>query len=208
MIGLLNGPLSVLLLDIGLKLGANRLPYDLPLHPKLVHLTLGLFIIAVTFDIAGNLFPLEFPLFKTFGVTAVRAGFYDVGWYNLLAAAVITVFTVAAGFFEIMLADTSSAQISAWGLSISTTMILHGLSGVLLLGAIAGITVWRGFQRYVWRKESARQVQWSYLLVGVIMFGLLFAQGTLGAQLGSKFGVHNTAVGLLRQGQNPSEVLR
>jgi uncharacterized membrane protein len=208
MIGLLNGPLSVLLLDIGLKLGANRLPYDLPLHPNLVHLTLGLFIIAVTFDIAGNLFPLELPLFKAFGVTAARAGFYDVGWYNLLAAAVITVFTVAAGFFEIMLADPSSAQISAWGLSISTTMILHGLSGVLLLGAIAGITVWRGFQRYVWRKESARQVQWSYLLVGVIMFGLLFAQGTLGAQLGSEFGVHNTAVGLLKQGQNPSEVLR
>jgi uncharacterized membrane protein len=208
MTGLLNGPLSTLLLDIGLKLGANRLPYDLPLHPKLVHFTLGLFIIAVIFDIAGNLFALEFPLFKAFDITVIRAGFYDVGWYNLLAAAVITIFTVAAGFFEIMLADTSSSQVSAWGFSVRTTMILHGLSGVLLLGAIAGVTVWRGFQRYLWRKESPRQVQWSYLLVGVAMFGLLFAQGTLGAHLGSDFGVHNTAAGLLRQGQNPNEVLR
>jgi uncharacterized membrane protein len=208
MIRLLSAPLSDLLLDVGLKLGPNRLPYELPLHPKLVHLTLGLFIIAVIFDIAGNLFPLESPLFKAFDVTAIRPGFYDVGWYNLLAAAVITVFTVAAGFFEIMLADTSSTQVSAWGLGIRSTMILHGLSGVLLLGAIIGITVWRGFQRYVWRKESPRQVQWSYLLVGVVMFGLLFAQGTLGSHLGSEFGVHNTAAGLLRQGQNPNEVLR
>jgi uncharacterized membrane protein len=197
-----------LFLDMGLKLGANRLPYELPLHPKLVHLTLGLFIIAVIFDIAGNLFPLERPLFKVFAITAVRSGFYDVGWYNLLAAAVITVFTVAAGFFEIMLADASATRLSAWGFSLSTTMILHGLSGILLLGAIAGMTVWRGFQRYRWRRESPRQVQWSYLLVGIIMFGLLFVQGTLGAQLGDEFGIHNTAVGLLRQGQNPSEVLK
>ena len=200
--------MNLLLLDVGFKLGANGLPYELPLHPKLVHLTLGLFIIAVIFDIAGNLFPLERPLFKVFAVTAIRSGFYDVGWYNLLAAAIITVFTVAAGFFEIMLADASATQLSAWGLSASATMILHGLSGILLLGAIVGMTVWRGFQRYRWRKESPRQVQWIYLLVGIVMFGLLFVQGTLGAQLGDEFGVHTTAAGLLRQGQNPGEVLK
>lgn len=197
-----------LFLEVGLKLGANGLPYTVPLHPKLVHLTLGLFIIAIIFDIAGNLFPLERPLFKVFSLTALRSGFYDVGWYNLLAAAVITVFTVAAGFFEIMLADRSTNQLSAWGLNINITMILHGLGGILLFGAIAGMAVWRGFQRYRWRRDSPRQVQWSYLLVGVVMFGLLFAQGTLGAQLGDEFGVHNTAVGLLRQGQNPGEVLK
>lgn len=200
--------MNSLLLDIGLNLGANGLPYQLPIHPTLVHLTLGLFIIAVIFDIAGNLFPLERPLFKVFAITAIRSGFYDVGWYNLLAAAVITIFTVAAGFFEIMLADRSATKLSAWGLSISHTMILHGFSGILLLGVMIGMTVWRGFQRYLWRKESPRQVQWSYLLVGLIMFGLLFVQGTLGAQLGDEFGVHNTAAGLLRQGENPAEVFK
>lgn len=200
--------MNMLLLAVSLTLGANQLPYELPLHPTLVHLTLGLFIIAILFDLAGNLFPLERPLFKVFAVTALRSGFYDVGWYNLLAAAVITVFTVAAGFFEIMLAVAPATQLSAWGLSASTTMLLHGLSGILLLGAIAGMAVWRGFQRYRWRKELPRQVQWSYVLAGVVMFGLLFAQGTLGGQLGDEFGIHNTAAGLLRQGQNPSEVLK
>lgn len=200
--------MNFLLLGVGLKLGANRLPYELPLHPTLVHLTLGLFIVAVIFDIAGNFFPIERPLFKVFAVTAIRSGFYDVGWYNLLAASIITVFTVAAGFFEIMLADASATQLSAWGLSVTATMILHGLGGILLLGVIVGMTVWRGFQRYHWRKEVPRQVQWSYLLVGIVIFGFLFAQGTLGAQLGDEFGVHNTAAGLLRQGQNPGEVLK
>ena len=198
----------LLLNQLGWELGANGLPYALPLHPKLVHLTLGLFIIAVIFDIAGNLFPLERPLFKVFSVTALRSGFYDVGWYNLLAASIVTVFTAAAGFFEIMLANPPTDIKSAWGLSASTTMILHGLSGILLLGAIAGMAVWRGFQRYRWRKDRPRQVQWSYLIVGVVMFGVLFAQGTLGAQLGDEFGVHNTSAGLLRQGQNPNEVLK
>ncbi len=200
--------MNSLVLDVGLKLGANGLPYALPLHPTLVHLTLGLLIIAFIFDIAGNFFEIERPLFKAFSVTALRSGFYDVGWYNLLGTAVITLFTVAAGFFEIMLADSSATHLSAWGLSISSTMILHGLSGILLLGAIVGMTVWRGFQRYRWRRESPRQVQWSYLLAGVMMIGLLFVQGTLGAQLGDEFGVHNTAAGLLRQGQNPGEVLK
>jgi uncharacterized membrane protein len=190
------------------KLGANDLPYGLPVHPMLVHLTLGLFIVAVLFDMAGNLFPLKRPLFKIFDITALRSGFYAVGWYNLLAAAAITVLTVAFGFFELMLADTSVTKLSDWGLSVRTTMTLHGLAGILLLGAILGMAVWRGLQRYRWRKDSPREVQWSYLFAGIAMFGLLFVQGTLGAHLGDDFGVHNTAAGLLRQGQNPNEALK
>ena len=32
------------------QLGANGLPYALPIHPNLVHLTLGLFIVAIAID--------------------------------------------------------------------------------------------------------------------------------------------------------------
>ena len=87
------------------QLGTNGLPYAIPIHPNLVHLTLGLFIVAIGFDIVGVLFPLEKPVFKVLAIPATRSNFFDVGWYNILAAAVVTFFTVAAGFYEIMLVD-------------------------------------------------------------------------------------------------------
>jgi len=194
--------------QLGSKLGANALPYEFPIHANLVHLTLGLFIIAIMFDIAGTLFPLEKPLLKFLALTAIRSGFYDVGWYNLLAAAVITFFTVAAGFFEIMLANPPANMKSAWGLEAAPTMLLHGVGGVFLLMAIVLMTVWRGFQRYIWREDKVRQVQWSYLAVGIAIMGVLYIHGTLGAQMGDEFGIHNTAAGLLRQGRNPNLLLK
>ncbi|WNZ48470.1 DUF2231 domain-containing protein [Leptolyngbya boryana CZ1] len=190
-----------------LNLGANNLPHSVPIHLQFVHMTLGLFIIAIIFDIAGTLFPLEKPIFKFFGLTALRSSLFTVGWYNLFAAAVITFFTVAAGFFELFLA-TPPPGTSAWGLSAGTTMLIHGVAGVFILTAIVGMTLWRGLQRYRWRRSARREVQWSYLLVGIAMLGILFIHGTLGAQLGDEFGIHNTAANLVRQGQNPNLVLK
>ncbi|MFN6465617.1 MAG: DUF2231 domain-containing protein [Nostoc sp. DedVER02] len=179
--------------QLRLRLGANGLPYEIPIHPQLVHLTLGLFIVAILFDIAGVLFSLEKPIFKFLGLATIRSSFFDVGWYNLIAAAAITFFTVAAGFFELLLANPLVDQKSAWGLSPGWTMLLHGLGGVLLLAIIVAMTVWRGLQRYRWRKDASRQVQWSYLLAGIAMLGILFVHGTLGAHLGEEFGIHVTA---------------
>jgi len=36
----------------------------------------------------------------------------------------------------------------------------------------------------------------------------MFAQGTLGAQMGSQFGIHTTAADLLRQGKSPNVLLK
>ncbi|MHC5611502.1 MAG: DUF2231 domain-containing protein [Nostoc sp.] len=199
---------SQLIEQLGLKLGANGLPYEIPMHPQLVHLTLGLFIIAVLFDIAGTFFPIEKPIFKFLGLPAIRAGLFDVGWYNLLAAATLTFFTVAVGFFELLLANPPVNEKSAWGLSAPLTMLLHGLGGVFLLGIIVAMTVWRGLQRYRWRKDSVRQVQWSYLLLGIVILGILYVHGTLGAQLGEEFGIHVTAAKLLQEGTNPDLLLK
>jgi uncharacterized membrane protein len=187
--------------------GANGLPYTVPIHPNLVHLTLGLFIAAIAFDLVGVMFPVQKPVFKFLAIPATRSGLFDVGWYNMLAAAVITFFTVAAGFYEILLADPPTDTVSAWGLGMMDTMIWHGLGGVLLLGLIVGMTVWRGFQRYVWREDRGQQVQWSYLLAGLGIFALMFVHGTLGAHLGGEFGVHVSADRLLRMGQDPNAVL-
>ncbi|BAY11300.1 DUF2231 domain-containing protein [Calothrix sp. NIES-2098] len=189
--------------SLGLRLGANGLPYEIPIHPQLVHLTLGLFIIGIIFDIAGAIFLIERPIFKFLGLTAIRSGFFDVGWYNLLAAAVVTFFTVAFGFFELLLANPLVEKKTAWGLSPGLTMLLHGLGGVLLLAIIVAMTVWRGLQRYRWRKDASRQVQWSYLLAGIAILGILYVHGTLGAQLGEELGIHVTAAKLIQEGTNP-----
>lgn len=186
------------------QLGVNGLPYVVPIHPNLVHLTLGLFIVAIAFDIVGVLFPLEKPLFKFLAIPATRSNFFDVGWYNMLAAAIITFFTVAAGFYEILLAEPPADVKSAWGLQAMETMLWHGVGGVVLLLLIVGMTVWRGFQRFLWRRDMARQVQWTYLIAGVGIFGLMFVHGTLGAQLAAEFGVHISADRLLRLGENPN----
>ncbi len=194
--------------QLGDQLGANGLPYPIPIHPNLVHITLGLFIIAIAFDIAGVLFPLEKSILKFLAIDAVRSNFFDVGWYNVVAAAIVTFFTVAAGFYEMMLATPPADVISPWGLKAMPTMLWHGVGGVLLLAMMVGMAVWRGFQRFVWRKDNARQVQWSYVLTGVLILGIMFVHGTLGAHLAADFGVHNTADRLLRVGQDPNALLK
>jgi uncharacterized membrane protein len=89
----------------------------------------------------------------------------------------------------------------------TATMLWHGAVGVGLLFAIALMTLWRGFQRYRWRWEMGRQVQWSYLLVGLLVFALMAWHGTLGAQLAVEFGVHVTASQLLADGASLREAL-
>ena len=144
-------------------LGANGLPYSIPIHPNLVHLTIGLFIIAIAFDMLGAMFGFQRPMFKFFDIPAIRSNFFDVGWYNLLSASIITIFTVAAGFYEMMLANPITDVESAWKLNAMTTMLWHGVGGVFILAFMIGMTVWRGFQRFLWRKERTIQVQWTYL---------------------------------------------
>lgn len=194
--------------QLGSQIGANGLPYSIPIHPNLVHLTLGLFIIGIAFDIAGSLFPLEKQILKFLSLPVVRSNFYDVGWYNVLASSIITFFTVAAGFYEMLLSTPPADVVSPWGLNAMQTMLWHGVGGVALLTVMVAMTVWRGFQRFAWRKDKLQQVQWSYLLVGLLVFFLMFLHGTLGAHLAADFGVHNTADRLLRVGQDPNVVLR
>lgn len=188
-------------------LGANGLPYALPIHPNLVHFTIGLFVIAITFDLVGALYPLEKRLFRFLQLPVTRAGFHDVGWYNLLACAVVSFFTVAAGCFEILLAEPLPGVTSTLGLDSLATMLWHGVGGVVILLLIVAMTVWRGYQRFAWRRDLGRQVQWSYLLAGLGLFGVIGLHGTLGAELAAEFGVHISADQLLAAGANLREAL-
>lgn len=204
----MNPELIEQLKQIGIELGVNSLPYRFPLHPNLVHFTLGLFIIGMMFDFAGTFFPIEKPIIKFLAMPARRNNFFDVGWYNTLAGTLITFLTVAAGFFEILLAQPPVKMKSVWGLGAGSTMLLHGVGGVILLGLMVAMTIWRGFQRNDALKHNhQQQVKWTYLLACVAILGIMFIHGTLGAQLGAEFGVHNTAAHLLRMGQNPNDIL-
>ncbi len=194
--------------QLGLELGVNGLPYRFPIHPNLVHLSIGLFIIGITFDILGTLFRLDHAIFRFLAIPATRDNLYDVAWFNVLAASVMSFFTVLFGFFEMLLAQPPVNIKSAWGLEAGPTMLLHGVGGVLLLVMMVAMTVWRGFQRYSWRKNNIHQAQWSYLLIGVLIMGYMIIHGTLGAQLGAEFGVHSTAARLVQQGENPNQVLK
>ncbi|MBG1258501.1 DUF2231 domain-containing protein [Nostoc commune] len=194
------------------SLGANGLPYTIPIHPNLVHLTIGLFIIGMTFDIIGVLFPFEKWVFKFLAITVERDNLFNVGWYNMLAASIITFFTVGAGFYEMLLATPPADMKSAWGLQAMETMVWHGVGGVFLLALIVVLTIWRGWQRFVWAKQeykqTDREVQWIYLLAGIAIMFILYVHGTLGAQMAAEFGVHNTADNLLRSHQDLNTTLK
>ncbi|MEB3105116.1 MAG: DUF2231 domain-containing protein [Cyanobacteriota bacterium] len=189
------------------NLGPNGLPYGLPIHPNLVHLTIGLFVIAIAFDIAGALYPVEKRVFRFLALPVTRAGFHDVGWYNLLACSIVSFFTVGAGFYEMLLAEPLPGVTSSIGLQSMDTMLLHGVGGVLILLVIVAMTVWRGYQRFLWRKDMGRQVQWLYLLVGLVLFVVIGLHGTLGAELAAEFGVHITADQLLAAGADLKQAL-
>ena len=189
------------------ELGANDLPYALPIHPNLVHFTIGLFVIAIAFDVVGAFYPLEKRVFRFLALPITRAGFHDVGWYNLVACAVVTFFTVAAGFFEILLAEPIAGVRSTIGLQSMETMLWHGVGGVAILLVIVLMTIWRGYQRFAWRRDLGRQVQWSYLLVGLVLFLVIGLHGTLGAELAGEFGVHITADQLVATGTDLHQAL-
>jgi uncharacterized membrane protein len=193
--------------QLSAQLGANGLPYAVPIHPNLVHLTIGLFVIAIAFDIAGALYPLEKRVFRLLALPITRAGFHDVGWYNLLACAAVTFLTVAAGFYEMLLAEPLPGVTSSIGLKSMETMLLHGVGGVVILLVIVAMTIWRGYQRFQWRRNMGRQVQWLYLLVGLGLFLVIGLHGTLGAELAAEFGVHITADQLLAAGVDLKEAL-
>ena len=170
--------------QLAADLGPNGLPYALPIHPNLVHFTIGLFVIAIAFDIAGALYPVEKRVFRFLALPVTRGGFHDVGWYNLLACSIVTFFTVAAGFYEMLLAVPLPGVTSSIGLQSMETMLVHGVGGVVILLVIVAMTVWRGYQRFVWRRDMGRQVQWLYLLVGLGLFLVIGLHGTLGGVSG------------------------
>ena len=201
---IIKSPIS----DISEKLGPNDLPYKIPIHPNLVHLTIGLFAIGIAFDIAGAFYPFEKRIFRFLAFPVTRVGFHDVGWYNVLAASFITFFTVASGFFEMLLAVPIPEVKSILGQNAISTMLWHAVGGVAILLVMISMTIWRGYQRFVFRKDYGRQVSWAYIFLGSFILVLMGLHGSLGAWLASDFGVHITADQLLVRGEDLNQIFQ
>ena len=201
---LIKSPIS----ELSDKLGPNDLPYKIPLHPNLVHLTIGLFAIGIFFDIAGAFYPFEKRILRFLSFPVSRVGFHDVGWYNILAASFITFFTVATGFFEMLLAVPIPEVKSILGQSAISTMLWHAIGGVAILFVMISMTIWRGYQRFVFRKDFGRQVSWSYISLGALILILMGLHGSLGAWLASDFGGHITADQLLVRGEDLNQIFQ
>ena len=199
----ISSPIS----EISSYLGPNDLPYKIPIHPNLVHLTIGLFAVAIAFDFAGALYPFEKRILRFLAFPVTRVGFHDVGWYNILAASFVTFFTVATGFFEMLLAVPIGGVKSIIGQGAITTMLWHGVGGVLILFIFISMTIWRGYQRFLFRKDFGRQVSWAYLFSGTVILLIMGLHGSLGAWLASDFGVHITADQLLVKGNDLTNIL-
>ena len=90
---------------------------------------------------------------------------------------------------------------------VRTARLAAGLGKSAILLVIVAMTIWRGYQRFIWRKELGRQVSWLYLLCGIGMLLVMGLHGSLGAWLASDFGVHITADQLLAAGADLNEVL-
>ena len=132
------------------------------------------------------------------GWTAAAASFASPSCRGTLAS-------LHSGRFT--LADPLPGVTSALGLNSAATELWHGVGGVALLGVIVAMTVWRGFQRFRWRRDMGRQVQWLYLLAGLALFPVFGLHGTLGAELAAEFGVHISADQLLAAGADLREAL-
>ena len=96
---------------------------------------------------------------------------------------------------------------SVIGQNAISTMLWHAVGGVVLLLSIVAMTIWRGFQRFMWRRDLGRQVTWLYLATGAFILVVLGVHGSLGAWLASEFGVHITADQLLASGADLKEAL-
>lgn len=127
-----------------------------PIHPVLVHFPIALLPLAVAAD-----------AFAALGhVTSMR----DTGWWAILGAAVASIATAAAGYFDMTRA--------AIGEQVHHRVHRHMRIGFVLVGCLVALAIWRA--RFF---AAGEVVPILYLDLGVLTFALAALQGWLGGEL-------------------------
>lgn len=125
-----------------------------PFHPMLVNFTVALIPVSFLFDLLG--------------AWLAKEQFRSVGWWTLLAAAVVTPFTALAGWLWMRSMDhVEHGQ-----------MAVHQWLGISLAIVIVALAAWRG-----WLQWRGSELGWLYAVSAAIAFGALIYQGELGASM-------------------------
>ena len=125
-----------------------------PFHPMLVNFTAALIPVSFAFDLLAAWLRKE--------------QFSTVGWWTLLAAAVVTPFTALAGWLWMRSMDHADHG----------QMAAHQWLGISLATVVIAMAAWRG-----WLQRRGAKPGWPYAAAAVLVFGALVYQGELGASM-------------------------
>jgi uncharacterized membrane protein len=133
------------------------------LHPILVHFTVALFFAAVAFDIIGHLTKNE--------------SLKSAGWWNLLFATVAAIASVVTGL--------SAANTLPHTDQIHEIMEIHETVGLIVLGILIGLFIWRGLNRGALPTKPAG----IFLIAGIVGVGLLSVGAFYGGEMVYRHGM-------------------
>jgi len=138
------------------------------LHPFIVHFTIALFATAVIFDLIG---------FFTHNESLKSAG-----WWNMLLATVAAIASVTTGLW--------AANTLPHNDEIHRIMETHELLGLIVLGLLIGLLIWRGF----YRGSLPARLTGFFLLIGVIGVSVMMTGSFLGGEMVYRHGMGVTPV--------------
>src|SRR4051812_26033549 len=138
-------------------------PYGHPLHPALVNVPIGAWVVASVFDVASHV---------------VRGGeFLARGAWWLIAIGVLGALLAALiGFLDLVAIPTGTR-------AFRTGLVHMGLNLLVTAGYIAG---------FLWRRAAGAQVApvpWGTLVLSLVCLALLAVSGFLGGRLAFRYGV-------------------
>ena len=137
-------------------------------HPILVHFTIGLFVIAVIFDLLAHF--------------TNKKSLENAGWWNLLFSAAFSVIAVATG----LSAEETVPHVDEVHKIIET----HETLGLITMGIIIVLVLWRSLNR----TELPHKFRIVYLALGLAGLMTITAGGYFGGEMVYRFGVGVTPI--------------
>jgi uncharacterized membrane protein len=127
------------------------------IHPLLVHFTIALFTASVAFDILG--------------ILTKRESLKAAGWWNLLLAAAAAIVTVITGLF--------AANTLPHAEEIHELMGIHETLGLIVLGLILVLFIWRGLNH----GSVPARLAGVFVLMGIVGVGMMWVGAHYGGEM-------------------------